>query len=110
MKVPEVPDKSTAKTKPAQASRRILYLQTGMDFYRQVRKPCCASRQSRPLYFRYGSDSEVGDVLGYARCFLKLGHRLVAAHLSVSDAAPRCARSRAVAQPMPRAPPATIAT
>jgi len=47
MKVPEVPDKSTAKTKPAQASRRILYLQTGMDFYRHVRKPCCASQQSR---------------------------------------------------------------
>jgi hypothetical protein len=34
MKVPGVREKSKAKTKPAQAGRRILYLQIAMDFYR----------------------------------------------------------------------------
>ena len=33
---PRVHSNSSAKTKPAQASRRILYLQTGMDFYRYM--------------------------------------------------------------------------
>jgi len=36
MKVPGVHSNSSAKTKPAQAGRRILYLQTGMGFYRYM--------------------------------------------------------------------------
>ena len=32
MKVPGVREKSRAKTKPAQAGRRILYLQIAMDY------------------------------------------------------------------------------
>jgi ubiquinone/menaquinone biosynthesis C-methylase UbiE len=44
-----VREKSRAKSKPAQARRRILYVQTGIDFHRLMCEPCCATQQNQAL-------------------------------------------------------------
>jgi hypothetical protein len=48
-----VPEKSRAKSKPTQAGRRILYVQTGIDLHRLMSEPCCASQQNLALDFRF---------------------------------------------------------
>ena len=63
-----VREKSRAKSKPTQARRRILYVQTGIDFHRLMCEPCCATQQNQALDFRFRVKSGHCAVSG--RCLL----------------------------------------
>ena len=80
-------EKSRAKSKPTQARRRILYVQTGIDFHRLMCEPCCATQQNQALDFRLGSEADISLSQTNVRFTPESGHRYLVCEC------PLCAKS-----------------